>query len=132
LSFAALDFGKRDKDGPLFKILSAGQSTAQLPRAVLFGCRPGNWTPGHEARKFPEAEKGGNGPPFCFLYGSWGELHCCAFAELIECPRWLFIMVFADRTQALQTERLEFGFRDTFLFDRPAKSEASKDISIHN
>jgi len=51
---------------------------------------------------------------------------------LIECLRWLFIMVFADLTQALQTERLEFGFRDTFLFDRPAKSEASKDKSIHN
>jgi hypothetical protein len=27
---------------------------------------------------------------------------------------------------------LEFGFRDTFLFARPAKSEASKDKSIHN
>jgi hypothetical protein len=62
---------------------------------------------------------------FAFSYGSWGELHCCAFAELIECLRWLFIMFFADRTQVLQTERLELGFRDTFLFDRPAKSEAS-------
>jgi hypothetical protein len=85
-------------------------------------------------RKFhDEAKKGGNAPAlFAFFYGSWGELHCCAFAELIERLRWLFIMVFADRTEVFQAERLEFGFRDRFLFDRPAKSEASKDKSIHN
>jgi hypothetical protein len=90
-------------------------------------------TSSQETRKLhAEAEKGGNAPPFLLFLWLMGELHCCAFAELIERLRWLFIMVFADRTEGFQAERLEFGFRDTFLFDRPAKSEASKDKSIHN